>query len=659
MGDQHVRAVPDAESLRRFSRALLDDIDALDRLLREGRLEHGVTRIGLEQELFLIDAAGRPAPRSAEVLASLQDPSFTTEIGRFNLELNVDPLVFGDGALTALETTLRDALARARAAARLHGADVLLAGILPSITLADLTRANLTPTARYHALDARLVALAGGTIRTAIQGDDALQVALDTVMLEACNTSIQVHLQVEPERLATVYNIAQLASAPVLAAAVNSPLLLQRRLWHETRVPTFEQAVDARSPADRARGSWQRVHFGDDWVHGSIVDVYRDQVARHQVMLVDDTGESSLDVLARGEVPRLRALALHNGSLYRWNRLCYGISNGMPHLRIEHRPLPSGPTIRDEVANVAFFLGLVLGLERAYGDVRTRHAFSDVRANFFAAAHHGLQAELRWDGGRPVSARRLILDELLPIAAEGLRAAGLGDDEIARSLDVIAERTERGVTGAQWTRTAWDALRPIANPVSRAQALTRAMRDRQWHTEPVTAWDGITHDECANWTTFAARVQEIMSTDVFTVHPDDHLDVAASVMHWKHIRHVPVQDDSGALVGLLSHRMLLGERDSAAPHEGRGRAVRDLMQTDVHTVSPTDTCAHAVACLREHRVGCLPVVLDGSLIGIVSERDLLPFADLWFARETIVAPDSPEPGHADPADQSPSTSSSS
>jgi CBS domain-containing protein len=641
MGDQHVRAVPDAESLHRFSRALLDDLAALETLRDDGRLERGVTRIGLEQELFLIDAAGRPAHVGPAVLETLRDPAFSTEIGCFNLELGVEPLLLGDGALTALETTLRESLARARAAARLHGADVLLAGILPSVALADLTRDALTPTPRYHALDERIVALAGGSMRTSIQGDDDLQLELDTVVLEACNTSVQVHLQVDPDRLVTVYNVAQLAAAPVLAAAVNSPLLLQRRLWHETRIPTFEQSVDARSGPDRARGSWQRVHFGDDWVHGDILDLYRDQVARHQVVLVGEPTESSRDVLARREVPRLRALALHNGTLYRWNRLCYGVTDGVPHLRIEHRPLPSGPTIRDEVANVAFWLGLVLGLEHELGDPATQLRFADVRASFHAAAHHGLAAELRWLHGETVPARRLIGDTLLPIAERGLRRAGVRDDEATRALDVIAARVALGVSGASWTRAAWDALAPIRNPVARAQALTRAIRERQWHVEPVTAWEPIGPHDLDDWPHHVARVQEVMSTDLFTVRADDLVDVAASVMAWKHVRHVPVQDEHGALAGLVSHRQLLAARDESDHARRAGdapRAVRDIMARDVVTIAPDASCAEAVARMRAHRVGCLPVLHQGRLIGIVSERDFLPFAEQWFARDDAISP---------------------
>jgi predicted transcriptional regulator len=624
MGDQDVHRAHDRAARQRFHEALLDDLDALALMLREGHLERGVMRIGLEQECFLVRPSGAPAPIAPAVLAALADPAFAPEIGRFNLEYNVDPTRFGDGALHALETGLHDALARARAAARAHGPDLLLTGILPSITRADLVLANLSPGPRYTALNAELLALAGGALHTRIQGDDLLDLVLDSVMLEACNTSIQVHLQVDPERLRDVYNLAQLATAPVLATAVNAPFLLQRRLWHETRIPSFEQSVDARSDAERARGSWQRVHFGEDWVHDSVLSLYRDQVARHPVLLLGDTGERSTARLARGEVPPLRALALHNGTLYRWNRLCYGVTRGVPHLRIEHRPLPAGPTVLDEVANAAFFLGLVLGLERAVGDVRDRLAFRDVRTNFHAAAHHGLEASLRWIDGTTRPARTLVLDHLLPVAHEGLRSAGIGDAECARYLGVITTRVAAGTTGAAWQRAADDTLAAVPTATLRAQAVTRALLARQWSGAPLAAWAPVTARDGDDWVEHVTCVQEIMSTDLFVVRPDDLLDVAAHVMTWKHIRHVPVQDDAGRLVGLLSHRLLLGH----AP----GTSVRDVMRSPVHTVAPETSCAEALTQLRTRQVGCLPVIHEGRLVGIVSERDLLPFAAQWFTR---------------------------
>ena len=401
MGEHQVTTEADQEREREFSRALLDDLRTLERMCATDAFEQGVRRIGVEQEMFLVDRSGRPKPMALEMLAALADAGFTTEIGLYNLELNLAPCLFGPGCFRGMEARLEDALGRARAAAQGLDGDILLAGILPTIELADLVLDNLTPLPRYREINRLITSLTGGTVRTLIQGRDNLQVALDNVVLETCNTSFQVHLQVDAAEFPRFYNIAQLVAGPVVAAAANSPLLLQHRLWHETRIPTFEQSIDIRSVPNRMRDTWQRVSFGEGWINDSVVDLYRDQVARYRVTLMGDTGEPSMTQLERGEAPALRALCIHNGSVYRWNRPCYGVTDGRPHLRIEHRPLPAGPTILDEVANAAFFLGLLLGIERHYGDVRTQFPFGDARSNFLAGARYGLNAMLQWEHGAP------------------------------------------------------------------------------------------------------------------------------------------------------------------------------------------------------------------------------------------------------------------
>ncbi len=629
MGQQEVASGEDREQRHRFSHALLEDLDALERMVRDGWMERGVRRIGFEQEMFLVRGSGRPAPLAMEMLAQLNDPAFTTEIGLYNLELNTEPALLAAGCLSALEAQLDGALARARQAAQALQADVLLAGILPSIQLADLELRNLTPLPRYRELDRMITSLCGGEVRTLIQGRDNLQLALRSVMLETCNTSMQLHLQVNVDALPFVYNIAQLVAGPVIAAAANSPLLLQHRLWHETRIPTFEQSVDIRSAPDRQRDTWQRVHFGDDWVSENILDVYRDQLARHRITLMRDTGESSIAILERGEVPKLRALSMHNGSLYRWNRLCYGVTDGRPHLRIEHRPIASGPTVLDEVANSALFLGLVLGLEAEVGDVRSRFTFSDAKANFIAGARYGLEATMHWGQPRALPVRELLADTLLPIARRGLLGAGVSAAECDRYLGVIVGRIATGQNGARWTLDAYEGMAGVANRVARAGAVTRAIMRRQWQGIPVHEWGAPQRDEATEWTTHCSTVSELMTTDVFTVRPDDLVDLATGVMEWKHVRHVPVEDDTGAVVGLLSHRTLL--KHWAKPGGTVASVtVRDLMQTDVVTVGPLDSCRNALRLMREHGFGCLPVVHDGRLVGIVSERDFLPLAARWL-----------------------------
>jgi CBS domain-containing protein len=629
MGDGQVHAATDPAATLRYGRALLDDLQALERMCDAGLMERGARRIGFEQEIFLVDRRGRPAPVADAVLAALDDPAFTHEIGRYNLEYNAAPRHLTGGVLAALEDDLDRALHRIREAAAASDAEPFLGGVLPSLDRGDLTLANLTSLPRYHALNEMIMRLAGGTMRTLIQGRDNLQLPLDNVMLESCTTSIQIHLQVDPEELPAVFNIAQVIAAPMVAVGANAPVLLQHRLWHESRIPAFQQAVDIRGNDQRGRGSWQRVDFGEEWVHRSVLEVYRDQVVRHRTLLIAEPEESSLAILARGEVPPLRALSLHNGSLYRWNRPCYGITDGRPHLRIEHRPLPAGPTIVDEVANTAFYLGLVEGMLRDGVEVRDVFQFGDVKSNFYAAARYGLDVTLRWAGGEPIDARTLLLDHLLPMAHGGLAAAGISDAERTRYLGIIEGRVRSGMTGARWTLDAHEALSTHRNPLARTQALTRLLIARQRTGAPVHTWPLPTPEECVP-TPAGTRVADIMSTDLFTVRPDDLMDVAASVMEWKHVRHVPVEDDAGTLVGLISHRELLALL--ATPGDARPRAVGEIMRPSPLTIRPSASCADALELLRDGTLGCLPVVENGQLVGIVTERDFLPFARAWLQR---------------------------
>ncbi len=628
MGEHHVIPADDPAAIRRFSQALLDDLRALERMCAEGRIEHGVHRIGVEQEMFLVDRQGRPAPVAEAVLAALDDTAFTSEIGRFNLEYNQPARVLGPGALQALEDDLTEAISRVRHVAATLDADVCLCGILPSIDQADLTPANLTPEPRYLALNAMITRLAGGRLRTLIQGRDNLQVELDSVMLEACTTSLQVHLQLDEEELARAYNIAQMVAAPILAMAGNSPLLLQHRLWEETRIPAFEQGLDIRSPGHRRRDTWRRVDFGDDWVGNSVLEIYRDQVARHRPMVLCEPGESSLAMLDRGDVPPLGALTVHNGSLYRWNRPCYGVVDGIPHLRLEHRPLPAGPTVLDEVANIAFFTGLVHGMLASGEDPRRRFRHGDARANFVRAARYGMDVALHWTDGTTVPVRTLVLQELLPVANRGLVGLGLTDAEIDRYLRVIGERAASGRTGARWLRAAHEALGSIRNPQARTQALTRLLMARQHRGEPVHTWSPPGPEEVGVTSPTVARVADIMVTDLFTVHAEDLIDVAAAVMRWKHIRHVPVEDNAGRLVGLLARRDLIAHAAQAGA--ASTVPVRQLMLESVCTIGPHASCAEAIDLLRRADIGCLPVVDQDRLVGIVSERDFLRFAAAWF-----------------------------
>ena len=636
MGEHEVRQTADGEELRSFVRALLEDVQALERMLAEGVFESGVRRIGAEQEFFLVDAAGRPSGRALDVLGHLGD-GFTTELGSFNLEANLPPAELGGECLSGMERVLGAMLARASDAAARHGAQVVLCGILPTLAKEHLSLDWMTPMPRYHRLNQVMSDLRGGEFRTLIKGLDELQATHDNVMFEACNTSFQIHFQVSADEFARLYNLAQVVTAPVLAAAVNSPLFLQHRLWHETRVALFQQSLDVRSETHTKRGHRQRVSFGERWVEESVLEIFREDISRFRVLLAAELDESPLEVLDSGGIPSLRALCLHNGTVYRWNRPCYGVKDGVPHLRIENRVLPAGPTMVDEVANAAFFFGLMLALGETHDDVRRAISFDDAKENFMAAARYGLQARFRWLDGATIDAGTLILEELLPLARTGLAGRDIARADIDRYLGVVEGRVASGRTGAQWMLDSLAAMDGQGSADERCRALTVVLAEKGAGAGPVHTWSLADLGQSSAARESYRTVGQVMSRNLFTVHPDDVVDLAASLMDWEHIRHVPVEDHHGALVGVVTHRQLLRLVGRGVGGEDKPVAVQEIMRSDPVTVAPDTPTREAIETMRENRVGCLPVVEGEKLVGLVTESDFIRVAadllDRWLSED--------------------------
>ena len=641
MGEHHVEEGADPARLRAFMGVMLNDLRALEMMLDAGSFEQGVRRIGAEQEMFLVDRHLSPAYVASEVIAQVPDPRLTTEIARFNLEANLTPRVFEGDCFRRLEEEVCEVVRVVREGARPLGAEVLLAGILPTLQNSDLRLESITPNPRYLALNDAVMRMRGGRINVHIKGVDEVNVSSDNIMTLSSNTSFQVHVQAAPSEFVSLYNAAQAATAPVLAAAVNSPLWLGNRLWHETRIAVFQHSADARSAAQQARGFPTRVGFGDRWLEGSVLELFREDIARFRIILTADTEEDALEVLARGGVPQLKALQLHNGTVWWWNRACYGVCEGAPHLRIENRVLPAGPTPLDEVANAAFFAGLLLALPEEYGEVSRRLTFHDVKANFVNAARLGLGAQFNWVGGQTHTAGALILEHLLPLAREGLKSQKVDGADIERYLGTIEERVRSGQTGAQWTLKSFAALGQKGPRDMRQRALAEAMFERQQTNEPVHRWPLVRGGRSpADWSESYRTVGQFMSTDLFTVRPDDLIDLAASVMDWQHVRHVPVEDEEGRLVGLLSHRdllRLLARRGTGALDQPV--TVRDIMKSDPVTVAPGTPTLDAVELMRARGVGCLPVVEDGALVGIVTAHDFLAASARLFEERLRGEPD--------------------
>ena len=636
MGEKQVKDRPAGDGLQAFTRHVLQDLRALEQIIADGMIESDVQRIGAEQELFLVHRNWRPALKAYEMLAALDDPQFTTELGLFNLECNLQPRVLGGPCLTEMQTELEGLVDKARRAAAALDLEVVLIGILPTLRKSDLGIESMTPEPRYHALSDALNELRGGDYEFHIKGTDELIVRHHTVMLEACNTSFQTHLQVGPQDFPNAYNIAQTVAAPIIAASCNSPLLFGRRLWHETRIALFQQSIDTRSSIDHLRERSPRVTFGRDWVKRSVLELYREDVARFRALLGAHLDEDPFAVLQAGGIPRLKALTMHNSTVYRWNRACYGITAGKPHLRIENRVMPSGPSLPDAMANAALWFGVMKGLCDRYDDITQVMQFADAKSNFNTAATLGLRAQFSWLEGEIIPAQTLICDRLIPMAETALKAHGIDAADVDRCLGIVDRRVRQGLTGAEWQLRSYAALPGRGTMSEKLNAITGATVARQKSGKPVAEWDLARIEEGGGWKHTFATVEQYMTTDLFTVHEDEPVELVANLMDWERIRHVPVEDNEHRLVGLVSYRMLLRILAEGHVTERQQRmAVREIMRQgkDLATIPPETTTIEAIRLMRERRVGCLPVVRDGTLVGIVTQRDFMDVArDLLEAK---------------------------
>jgi CBS domain-containing protein len=630
MGDKQVTSEYDDQQMRLFTLGVLSDLQALENMLGSGMFEEDVRRIGAEQEMFLVDSAMHPAPIVMELIDEARDGRLTTEIGKFNLEANLTPRDFKGDCLRLMEDELYEVLDVVRKAASKFDSGVVLAGILPTIQLSDLTHDNLTPNPRYHEIDRVVTKLHGENRVIQIKGLDELHLTLQDTFIEFCNTSFQIHLQVGARDFVRHYNWAQAIAAPVLASAVNSPLLLNHRLWHETRLALFQHATDTRSTVHKERNQTPRVNFGERWVDDSIIEVLREDAVRFRILLTQAVEENSLEVLACGGIPKLGAWRLHNGTIWRWNRPCYGIVNGKPGIRIEARYLPAGPSVADEMANAAFFLGLMSSLPDEFGDVSKLVSFDDAKNNFYNAARYGLGGQIRGLDGKSRRIGPLILEELLPRAHRGLLEAGIDATDAARLLEIIEKRVTAEKSGARWMIDSLAAMDKRAKLNVKMRSLTAAMKVNQENRKPMHEWPLAQIPAESDWIDNYKTVEQFMAVDLFTVRPEDILDLAASLMHWRHVRHVPVEDDGGHLIGIVSHRDLIELLASGKLSSAEPIVIRDIMKTDLVTIAPDSPTLDALELMRERNIGCLPVVKDARLVGLVTAYDFLTVSAKLF-----------------------------
>ena len=457
----------------------------------------------------------------------------------------------------------------------------------------------------------------GDDFKLRIRGVDELIIKHDSILFEACNTSFQVNLQVDLDEIVDKYNWAQAIAGPILSVMTNSPLLLNRELWAETRIALFKQSVDLRTTSHLLREQKPRVSFGNDWVYNSIIELFTDDISRYAPLVTSNFKKNSLELLDNGVMPKLKALNLHNGTLYKWNRLCYGVHKNVAHLRIENRYIPSGPSVKDEIANALLWVGVMQGMPDSYKNIWNKMHFKDARGNFINAARTGMDTYFNWFN-EGISAKKLALDVLIPMARNGLLKSNIDPVEIDTYLNIIEKRVTNNITGSKWQVRSYRKLRKRVSKDESTMLLTYKMYKNQRTNKPVHQWK-MPNTKALDFSHRYDKIYKAMTTELFVVNENDLVELVAKVMEWKKIRHLPVINKSNKITGLITKTNLLN-------YEKRTNenliVAKDFMIKDVITVHPEISISEAKAIMVKNDIGCLPVVDNHTLVGIFTKNDL-------------------------------------
>jgi hypothetical protein len=463
-------------------------LEIFGRMLREYTFDTQPCQIGLEMEVNLVDALGLPTMMSTTVLAAISDPNWASELGRFNLEVNVPPCRLSGDALSQLEGWIDRKLDHAAERAQQTGSRVVLVGILPTLRQSDVTDEAMSANPRFRLLNEQMIAARGEEMRICIDGPERLLTHVDSIMPEAACTSVQCHLQVTPETFASYWNAAQAVAGIQVAVAANSPFLFGSELWRETRIPLFEQVTDTRPEELKQQGVRPRVWFGERWI-SSVFDLFEENLRYFPALLPLRDHEDPAAAFDSGEAPRLSEMTLHNGTVYRWNRPVYAVEDGRPHLRVENRVLPAGPTVADVLANAAFYYGLVRALAESERPVWSQMPFAAAAENLVQGAKHGIDARVYWPGLGKVPVTELVLRRLLPLASDGLRQCRLSSADVDRMLGIVEHRCLTGRTGATWqVETVHKLQRSKQDRREALRRMTQGYIERMATNQPVHDW---------------------------------------------------------------------------------------------------------------------------------------------------------------------------
>ena len=459
-----------------FNKKLQRETAELEQWFRDGVFSSHAPVAGYEMEAWLIDDQARPAARNEAFLNAASNPLYTAELAQFNIEINTQPANISSKFLSEFEKDFQQHWLYCKTIAESIGCRVLSTGILQTLNDTDLSMQNISHLLRYQALNEQVLAQRQGKpLQLQINGHQSLKSTHQNVMLEAAATSLQIHLQTPLHMAQHYYNASILISAPMVAISANSPYLFTKDLWSETRIPVFEQAVDIGGYNGAAQGPVHRVSFGTDFARESLMECFTENLQHFPVLL---------PMQFTDDAKRMQHLSLHNGTIWRWNRPLVGFDkDGTPHLRIEHRVIPSGPSVVDNIANMAFYFGLVEYFSTQNTPPAELMSFSQARDNFYTSAQHGLENKLDWPGVERCDMRHLILNHLIGYAEAGLNQLNLDAADIEYYLGIIQSRAEQKQTGSHWQREF------VRKQGVNMQSLVETYYHNQQTGEPVHCWD--------------------------------------------------------------------------------------------------------------------------------------------------------------------------
>lgn len=451
-----------------FSRNLKQETKDLLNLFENNQFANKDNIGGFEIEAWLVSSSGAPVPANQTFLEKLNNPLVVHELAAFNIEINSIPVKLKHAVLTNMEARLQETWDECRNVAKELYMDLMMIGILPSIQEQQLTTTNMSKLNRYQALNKQVLKLRDGKpLELDITGKETIQTIHRDVMLESACTSLQLHFQTPIDKAAQTYNASIMLSAPIVAATANSPYLFGHELWDETRIPLFEQAVELVSK------NYRRVTFGNAYVKQSLFECFEENLKHYPVLV---------PLKKQEEDNRLSSLRFHNGTIWRWNRPLIGFENDRPHIRIEHRVIPSGPTVTDSIANTAFYFGLAHKLAEDIDSLIEQLSFEQAKDNFYKCAKYGLSAKINWPNYDNILVKDLLLNELIPLARQGLNQLGIVESDIDKYISIIKQRVETEQNGAYWQRT-W--VNKHGRDMNR---LTCQYLERQNSNDPVHKW---------------------------------------------------------------------------------------------------------------------------------------------------------------------------